>query len=564
MVPPPAAGGGLTTTAAAARDRWPVAAAAVLGGLAGTTALHATSIGWHLASGRWILHHRQWLRSDPFSFTAAGTPWVDHEWLFQVAVAAVERLGGPVALVGLRALLTAALGALLCALARRAGLRPGLAFALAAVAIAGARMRFFMRPELVTLLVVPAVVALFLERDRLGTLRTTAAVAGLVVIGANCHAGVFAAPALIAFALAGDALASASGGRLEGGRLASGAAVLAAAALAPLVNPYGVDLYLVPLRLAELIGQPFIPNPEWAAPGLGDVPALFAAAAVAAGLLAAAERRPARWFLFAAATALAMRSVRHVGLFFVILPVVAAPALARLSSGRTALARHEAVIAGLVAAILAVGWVIAPWPPFGVGPWAPVYPVAACDRIEDEGLWRWPVYNDVNFGGYILGRDWPPHPVFLDDRNEIHASLLAEIWRQMQTSDVGSWQAMLDRYGIRTALVRYHPPTTVRTPDGAAIGRRGFSALWLPTRRWALIYWDDQAMVLVDREAFDPGWLAAREYRVVRPDDGEELARGLAAGTIDPAAVARELARALAESPGSERALALGKTLLDR
>ena len=36
---------------------------------------------WHLASGAWMLDHRQVPHADPFSFTPFGQPWGAHEWL---------------------------------------------------------------------------------------------------------------------------------------------------------------------------------------------------------------------------------------------------------------------------------------------------------------------------------------------------------------------------------------------------------------------------------------------------------------------------------------------------
>jgi tetratricopeptide (TPR) repeat protein len=35
-----------------------------------------SDMGWHLATGRWVLDHRQVPRTDVLSFTSAGTPWV--------------------------------------------------------------------------------------------------------------------------------------------------------------------------------------------------------------------------------------------------------------------------------------------------------------------------------------------------------------------------------------------------------------------------------------------------------------------------------------------------------
>src|SRR5688500_16906366 len=49
---------------------------------------------WHLAAGDWMIDHRRVLAVDVFSHTYAGRPWLSHEWLAEVAMAAAVRLGG--------------------------------------------------------------------------------------------------------------------------------------------------------------------------------------------------------------------------------------------------------------------------------------------------------------------------------------------------------------------------------------------------------------------------------------------------------------------------------------
>jgi hypothetical protein len=72
---------------------------------------------WHLRTGELILERGAVPTADPFSFTAAGAPWVDHEWGAEVLFAGVFRLAGGRGLVALRALLLAAALTLLAALA---------------------------------------------------------------------------------------------------------------------------------------------------------------------------------------------------------------------------------------------------------------------------------------------------------------------------------------------------------------------------------------------------------------------------------------------------------------
>jgi hypothetical protein len=75
--------------------------------------LHDNSFLTHLATGRLILDRGRVPSVDPYSFTAAGEPWVVQSWLVSVGYAFVERLGGLDAvrlLSGLLAGTTAGLG----------------------------------------------------------------------------------------------------------------------------------------------------------------------------------------------------------------------------------------------------------------------------------------------------------------------------------------------------------------------------------------------------------------------------------------------------------------------
>ena len=45
-----------------------------------------TDTWWHLRAGSWIVENRQILRSDPFSLTRQGQPWIYPGWLSQVVI----------------------------------------------------------------------------------------------------------------------------------------------------------------------------------------------------------------------------------------------------------------------------------------------------------------------------------------------------------------------------------------------------------------------------------------------------------------------------------------------
>ena len=538
-----------------------VVAATVAGAVLGIFKIANTSVGWHLASGRWILENGSFLHSDPFSFTSSGAAWIDHEWLFQIGGALIDSLGGGLALVVMRAIMVAALALLLLVVSVRSGLSPAAALLLALLTVAGARSRFFLRPELVTLLIVPAVVWLFLRRERARSNNWLALLALLMVIGGNAHGGVLVVPLLLAGILTAEVGQMVLTRQWQPRVVITGVAGVAAATLALLVNPYGWHLLAVPFRLAHLVDQAHIPNPEWISPTLAQAPVLYLTISVAAIVLALRERRTVRWVLFVMAAVLALRHIRNVGLFFVLLPLVVSPALAswRAFSASTELRgsqrRRTNILAVAAVAVLALSMAVSPWPPFGLGFADGYYPDRACEFLDREELPKSRLYNDVRFGGFLIDRNYPLHQVFQDDRNEIHDLLLREIWDILQTSDVAAWSTLLARYDIDSSLVRYHPPIRVSTPDGSSLGDRGFSALWFPASEWALVYWDDVAMVLVHRERASPELLDLHEYRIIRPDDLGHLEQRLREDPNLRDAAEAEVRRALSTNPECERAL---------
>jgi hypothetical protein len=548
------------------RAKRPIAillAALAAGALMGSFEIANTSIGWHLASGRLILEQRAIPEADPFSLTAGGTPWLDHEWLFQVAAALADGLGGAPALVALRALAAAALAALLLAVGLRSGLAPPAALLLALLCVAGARPRFFVRPELVTLLVAPAGAWLYLTRRERRPAIWAGGLAALMVVGVNAHGGALLVPFLLAGLLAAEAGQSLLRGRIDRGALGSGAVGVAVAALAVLANPAGWRLYAVPFELAHLVGRPHVSNPEWFPPSVAQVPQLFVAIAVAVVVMGVRERSLVRWALLLMAGALALRHVRHLGLLFVLLPLAVAPALAswralaRDEDETSAPARRARGLALVAAGVLALALAIAPQPRFGFAYAAGFYPTAACDFLDREGLPKAELYNDVRFGGYLIDRYWPARRVFQDDRNEIHEPVLREIWEIFARSDVAAFTGLLEGHRCDTALVRYHPPWRVAGPEGASSGIRGFSALWFPEAEWALVYWDDVAMVFVRRGSADPTLLERAEYRLIRPDDFDFVAARITADPERHRLALAEAQRALRTSPDSGRAAAI-------
>jgi len=78
-------------------------------------------IYWHLAAGREMVARHALLRADPFTTSAAGRPWIDVHWLFQLLAFWIFRVSGFVGLAVAKAAAVAATAAISTRTAERAG-----------------------------------------------------------------------------------------------------------------------------------------------------------------------------------------------------------------------------------------------------------------------------------------------------------------------------------------------------------------------------------------------------------------------------------------------------------
>ena len=219
-------------------------------------------IYWHLAAGREILQRRELLRVDPFTLSAAGRPWIDVHWLFQLGAYATYLAFGLPGLAIAKSVLVAMGATILTRAAERTG--GAIARATCAVALTGglllARHLLPMRPVLVTLVCL----AIFLSvLEPLRTVKAPPSRAWLAlplvqVMWCNCQGLAPLGPALVAMYLAGGWLSSRGFRRwpfeaTESFALRPLALALALCLLASLASPYGLDAVLLPLRLLERI-----------------------------------------------------------------------------------------------------------------------------------------------------------------------------------------------------------------------------------------------------------------------------------------------------------------------
>ncbi len=558
---------------------------ALLAIAASLTPIGSYDYWWHLATGRLILERGSIPHADPFSFTAAGTEWIDHEWLFQILAYGAHEILGPGALVVMKILCVIALTFLLAGHLRHAGHGPAGTAGILVVTLLGSWFRFQVRPEMATLLLVPLILVLATRARDGDSARPLVLIPVLCALGANLHVGIVLAPAFLLLALSATVGARLVGGPAGygGGRTGPGpaferrlAVTTAASFVALAANPYGFAIYGVPFHLSRLLASLPWPNLEWARPEPRDFPLFYVSIAATAIVLAAGRRRfdPIAAPALLLTAVLALLHLRNIGLFFLLLPLgIAGPARAIIDRVG---ARWNVRLPGdgrairpgfIAAAVIAVSGIplltiLPPRIQWGLGISSHNEPHAAVDFLEREGIDA-RLFNDVRFGGYLIWRRGPQAPVFIDGRNEVYADLLRDI--AVALRDGSDWDRLLERHGIGAAFLRY-PGTLQKVVYGQdesgmpRTGARAFSAAYFPKERWALVYWDDDAMIFLRREPRHDRLIERLEYRHLHPDDWQHLLAAVVTGRAPLAPILGELDRKLLEDPASRRARWLQRT----
>src|SRR5450432_99957 len=221
---------------------------------------------WHLAAGRELVRTRAFLMTDPFSSGAAGRPWSDVHWLFQLVAYGIHVLGGLRALVfGKSALVAAGSLVLLAGVARVAGSKARDVFVpVFLIALFTTRSLLLLRPIIPTLVFVSLFFFLLECFRREGRLALLVPLPLLQIAWANVQALSMLGPALVsmyAFAMATWAFFGGArwfpfteecGASVDARRATRGlVAILALCLAACFVTPYGARAIALPFSLLQ-------------------------------------------------------------------------------------------------------------------------------------------------------------------------------------------------------------------------------------------------------------------------------------------------------------------------
>ncbi|PYM18957.1 MAG: hypothetical protein DMD81_04735 [Candidatus Rokuibacteriota bacterium] len=427
----------------------------------------------------------------------------------------VMKAGGAPAILVLVGAMAAAAACALVLAAREERTGP----AAAGLAVGGGlfllHFRLFPRAEIFSFFLL-SILVLLLASWRRGRQRALFAIPPLFLLWGNLHPGVLAGGLVLSCHVVGEGVAAfvpavrngPPSGPYDARRFVRLLVISAIAALALLANPYGFGVLSEAVRLSRGTVNQYIA--EWVPPTHAFVtnrPSVQAYR-VWTGLLVLSLpffwwRRCLGGVLAAAALlTMAMRSVRFIAVYGVVTAPLMAVALEEwLGLALRRRARELRTVTGLVVASLLVLGVVPVingsfyrWEGeerrFGFGVVERDYPGRAVAFMRATDI-RGTVFNEYRWGGWL---GWTEGMQVFQDGRTIDESLFYESTTILNASP--GFEAILDRYGIDVLLLRYPKESF----SNHAIFR------WLATAPgWALVFWDDDALVYLKRvPRFEP------------------------------------------------------------
>ncbi|HXS05705.1 MAG TPA: hypothetical protein VN723_02865 [Rhizomicrobium sp.] len=415
---------------------------------------HDGDTWWHLAAGKWILAHQAVPARDIFTYSFAGQPWSAHEWLAEVLMA-LACLAADWS--GLHLLFGLAFGAtawvLAQALRRRLDFIPALLVTVMGLACVSGSL--LARPHLLALPLLALWTASLVEareRNRAPPLW----LALVMLAWANLHGG-FAFGLALAAALALEAV-FANGDKIETAR--RWGRFLGASTLAAIVTPQGLDGLLFPFRLLLMPGLGRVG--EWAPTDLIQPSPFLVTVLAMLFVLATGKLRLTmpRALLILVLTYLGLSHVRHVMLFGIAAPLLAAPAMATAwpaepQSTKPQLGRIGIVGAALTGLLLLVRLMF----PAERGE-DRVSPVAALAAVP-KSVQREPVLNAYDYGGYLI---FNSVKVFIDGRTDMYPTDFLKQDDRINEGDSATIAATLAAHHVSWTIFPAASPT-VETLD---------------------------------------------------------------------------------------------------
>lgn len=443
---------------------------------------------WHLKSGLNMWQSKIITFSDPYSFLTFNSHWINHEWLFEVVIAAIYSSFGWFGLVVFKAFLSLTILLLIFPLLKSWELDDfGIGLLLLLIALFLTLLAIAVRPHLISGVFL-TILLLFL-RGFPKRAHSLFLLPLIFLFWVNLHGGfIIGLLTLLAYAVIYTFLNPTIELRKSITLLW---AITLICWLISLVNPYGLELPLL------VINSCIMPHPnitEWqpieflSAPGI-----LWAIVVVISILSLGAYKGPKNltriilWFPFAAAPLVSVRyfsffaitTVLLIGehLIFMWKPVRKSKSMLTKWGGIDIAFALTSIVISLLLIAFTLSFYVNP----RIAPGTEIPKVAMgllkCAKIKGNLL------VDFDWGGYAIWHLYPDLKVSIDGRGEVVYSPRALLANTLFTSGTGSWDYILNNFPIDAILTRNSSPACnlmKLKPRWELVYNDNMSAIFLP------------------------------------------------------------------------------------
>ena len=449
---------------------------------------------WHIKVGETILATHHWPTADTYSFTVAGQPWFAYEWLGDVLLAVVNRIGGVLALDLLLIVLGSTVALALYAFATLRSGNSKAGFVSSAALLLLASVSFSLRPQMLGYLFL-ILTLIGLERFRQGQSGGLWFLPALMLLWVNTHGSwIIGLGAIFVYWTSGFVefeIGSLKAKRwTEGERRRIGLAFLLCLLVLP-ITPYGTRIAASPFEFAFSLPLNVATIQEWQSMPFHTLTGkLFLALILGVILLQVMARftwRVEEIALFMFGTMMACLHVRFLLIFVPFFAPMFGFILAHWIPKYDPCKDKFALNAALVVLV----WV-------GIIHYFPSraelqksiaehFPVSAIDYLQRHHV-PGPMYNTYGFGGFLVWSRGPEYKVFIDGRGDVYerGGLLAD-YLHISRLRPGAL-VVLGSYGVRSCLLQRDEPLATALSESSA---------------WQRIYVDNVSALFVRRAGRD-------------------------------------------------------------
>lgn len=472
--------------------------------------------GYHIRAGEYIIDTLSIPKQDIFSFISPALPWTAHEWLSEVIMASVHRAFGLTGIVIFFSFIISAVYFIFFKIIRTYTGNILAAILVAILAIAASQIHWLARPHIFSMLLIVIWYYLldmyqYRDRDYLYLMPL------IMLLWANLHGGFMSGFILLGIYFAGNfmkSISSAGVEKLEHRKKVVRLGLITLFCLAAtLVNPYGYHILLFPFKLTsdkfimDNVSEFISPNFHEPMPFTCLLLLIIAVFSVSKKALNIIEV-----MLMLLFTYMALYSARYIPIF----AIIAAPVLVkqtefvmmqsrvkvmdfidkRASRIKSVDASATGYIWPAAAVILIV--ILAAGGKIKFGFDEKIKAVAAVEFLKKEPL-KGNMFNNDEFGDYIIYAAWPEYKVFFDGRSDMYGAERMKEYFKITRIETG-WEDVLKKYDINWII--YNDKSTL-------------SQFLLQRDDWKLIYADKVANIFVKNKS-DNQFLIEK-YKNIRP-----------------------------------------------